>query len=444
MHGDDSNCRGMSVVVERSASSHGFDIGPRGTRIATVVPSCDRRDRVPRRRAFRHLLILLCLFGVNASGQEPLGQGGAVAPAGDEEKLGKVFADWQRRRGRIRAVHCQATGNGIVPRGAFDELPGLPEGTERPVPRDDYVHKFAGTWLLDFVGSRFRVEIVSAAFCVPDAVFDPVHELWVFDGRELRQSRLGVTANKGTHYAAAQPDFRYHRLDYPVLTMEMLPVFLARGVMLPGATMQEIQNIASGIAPHDMTIAGNAIFEGRECLLLRTLPSDDETGVFFELWVELGRESAVVRALRFEGALESFVDIHYRQTPHGWLPARWRYTRLGFRRSLPVQIIQVVVKQYEVNPALRPGLFQLKPTAGMVVQDDVERRVYLLGPNGERLPVGGRIASEGYAPAVVTAIAATLLGLLAVGLAAWKFLLVRRVATGNGRGSHSVNGEDGL
>jgi len=153
---------------------------------------------------------------------------------------------------------------------------------------------------------------------------------------------------------------------------------------LPSATMMTIGSLRAGPPRDRLVVRGNAFHNGRECVVLRIAPTGSRATEACELWVDVARDSAVVRVLRIEGAdLESSVDIDYRDTPQGRALSAWRYTRF---EKIPWFILTVDVRAFELNPNVGDSDFQLHAAPDMVVQDDIHRTSYVLGPGGEHIP----------------------------------------------------------
>ncbi|MHB1038387.1 MAG: hypothetical protein ACYC35_28560 [Pirellulales bacterium] len=302
------------------------------------------------------------------------------------DPLPQILSDWQRRRTQANTIRYVAEGTYMVPKGAFDGDPALPKATNGIALKEDYTCPFSGDWLVDFAGNRFRMEVSSAIFSISSVSFSPTHDVWVFDGKELRCRMLGVSENRGKVYGRTQAEFAYHKLDYAVITMSNFPLFLAHGLMLTGATMQKIGNLRAPLDGTRVVAQGNAVSQGRSCVVLRTLPSA-RSAVFYELWVDVPRQSAVVRVQRYDGpgVLESNLDIEQEQKPQGWFPKQWRYTRLDTQKKLPSQIITAAVREFELNPKVGDDAFHIEPAAGMVVNDRRARTTYVVGPDGRKL-----------------------------------------------------------
>lgn len=313
----------------------------------------------------------------------------ADSKGSDAAVLKQVVEAWQQRRKQVQSVRYVVKGTVIVPKGTFDGDRYLPRKANGVALTQDYEHEYSGRWLVDFANKKFRIKIDSATFNLTLLKFLPTADLFVFDGNEVRCQLIGVTENRGTHYSVLQPEFRYHKLDYPVITMEQFPIFAVHGVILDGAGRAGLpRHFHSQMPRNRFTVHSRVTLQDRECVVLRSLPVDDHDGNYLELWVDLARHSSIVRARKFEGRmLRNYVDIDYRETPQGWYLKGWRFTKIGFEKKVPVKIVTATVQDFKLDSPGNDNDFELNPAIGMVVRDDHTNTAYLLGANGEHLPI---------------------------------------------------------
>jgi hypothetical protein len=298
------------------------------------------------------------------------------------------------------------------------------------VPAEDFASKRRLTLLLDLAQDRMREETVEAIFNVTKGKFHPHHTTRVYDGincKDAAPRKLNTTA-----------DFAPERLDFDVLIMpkspprlniEALPVFLACGI-LPDDALLDCRRLRP---PPDMKAfhvhAAEARIDGHSCMVLRTQPADSAWGDFMEYWVDLSRDSAVLRCAQYrQGAAVSMVNMDYAQGPSGWQPKRWTAT-LYFSGKL-FRASTLSVDQYELNPRVEARDFDVPLLPGMIVWKDKPDRpggswIFRVGTDGTTLtevdPVtdaepGPRESRSGALPAAVTGLVITL-GAAGYGLA---------------------------
>ncbi len=89
------------------------------------------------------------------------------------------------------------------------------------------------------------------------------------------------------------------------------------------------------------------------------------------------------------GAVEGHSDLSYKVTDkEGARLAGWRhhgYDLIPTRRLVRVQ--HFTVTEFALNPDATRATVEVKPSPGMIVNNEVDRTVYVEGPNGERLPL---------------------------------------------------------
>jgi hypothetical protein len=260
----------------------------------------------------------------------------------------------------------------------------LPKHAKGVGVKEDHFHEYSADLLVDFRENRFRLQTRSAVFCVSTAEFQPTHDLWAFNGKELRCRMIGVTENRGSVYSPQQPEFGYYEPNYPVLTTDILPMFYAHGVVSTAAGMIPPAYLGAGPSRDQLIARASAFHQGRECVVLRTVPTGTRGNESSELWVDVARQSAVVRVVRFQGRhLEASLEIDYRETADGRVLSGWRYTRF---EKIPWFILTADVRAFELNTNVADSDFELHAAPGMVVQDDIHRTSYVLGPGGEHIP----------------------------------------------------------
>jgi len=323
---------------------------------------------------------------------------GAAQPQASEARTGDsakvleaVFRDWQTLRRSVSVVRYVVSGSALIPAGALDSdlHPQLLRRVGRPFPKQDYTHDYRVHGLFDFSRNKYRLEIESEILNASVAGFNPLHELYVFDGKELRRHRIAVTRHRGSIYSARQPEFRYHTLPYPVFTMEVQPMLLAHGVILCAADAKTAGQLRFEMDPRRFAVHGTGVLHDQQCLVIRTWRPNDPFGVVYELWVQPNAGSRVRRVRRFEkDRLESSLDIDYEASQGRPVLKGWNYRRMDPSGQAPRQLITVAVERMELNPGVTDGDFRLEPSPEMIVRDDRTKEIYRLGPEGEHLAVG--------------------------------------------------------
>lgn len=339
--------------------------------------------------------IAVCMFAILGDTPQAVAQASVRIDKADHRQiLNSVLAQWKARREQAHSVRYVAAGTMRVPKGTLDGDALLPAGAKGAAVPEDHVYDYNASWLIDFRHNRFRIDLAEQAFNITQAAFHPQHELYVFDGTELRCHEIGVSAHRGIYFGPTQPEFRYHQPDWPVLTMKSVPAFVAHGIILPAANMKAIGNVGSSLPVSHFLVHGTGMIKDREYVVLRTIPTP--SAVVFELWVDRSRSGAVARVRRFEGEyLEAATDIEYRETAYGWYPQGWTFIRYGFDKKVPTDILKLTVTEFELNPPLEDSHFRLEPQAGMVIRDDHSKTAYVLGPHGEHLSIEDTILRAG-------------------------------------------------
>ncbi len=229
------------------------------------------------------LIIVVCAA---TTGLLPIRLAAAEPPA--DPRLEKVFADWQKRRERIKTIRYRTSGEVTLPKGSFtDDITGAPLGPDAP-PHDITWPKSI-VFLLDFTTNRHRLEEdeqgheQSHGRLVP-----PRTTTTVFDSKELWSLHLRP--------AGAKPDKNNPDIDIAsgnlrgeAFPSEYWPFFLGHGIInlllqqhiLPG-------RLSSAPQKDIFDVEGVGNFADRACLVLRTQAQQIGSVGWDELWVDPG------------------------------------------------------------------------------------------------------------------------------------------------------------
>ena len=312
----------------------------------------------------------------------------------DEEVLAEIFAGWERRRAAMQAIEVVLEGTVTLPAGIKTLQIGqmMPsEWRDRPFPLEDYTYSIELRLLFDFRTNRMRTERRDQTFQTDTVQFKLRHEFWLYDGKDVQHIRPRE-GNTGMGYVPSeyQTEFRYgepRHLAF-ILDYSYEPVFLACG-RLPrfGGGSSGFTRFTAPLQPEIFHVHGAAEHDGRECVVLRTASFDPQRETFYEFWVDVEREAAIVRArLHRQGTVRDELDIEYADGETDWMPVRVTRTSMADATQLSLRE-DLRVTSLVADPPLRDGDFHAEPEPGMAVRNSAtgERYVYL--GNGEKVDV---------------------------------------------------------
>jgi len=294
----------------------------------------------------------------------------ALVPAAEESpadpRLEKVYADWQKRRERIKTVRYRVTGEHTRPKGTFtDPYTGQPLGPDEP-PHDI-------TWpksmmlLLDFTTNRHRLEVEEQPYSRAQGGFMPKRTTTtVFDSNDLRTSGLrpdGAPTNlKAPNDVVVKGNMRGNGFN-----SEFWPFFLGHGIVAL-TTEQHILPGRLSVAPRQDTfhVHGEGNFANRPCLVLRSKTWEYGNVGFDELWVDPAHDSAVLRQVAYVNAkIATDIQIDYEETKGGWLPQSWTISHAEDDRVFSLE--KMHVDELDVDPAVSDADFHGDEKPGDVV-----------------------------------------------------------------------------
>jgi hypothetical protein len=362
-------CRGL-VPMERPVRK-GWCIA-NGATVQSIVQYGIRRllmseDAVMRRLAvcgFRagvsSILMLSATFAVSGGPAPPVV---APQPTGDAAILQAIFADWSARRERFTTVRHTLQGETTVSQGAMNDIKEaifpsdeIPAGD---IPFKDINYPTATTCMIDFERGFVRIEHRASQFRLP-ATLVPTYDVRMFAG-EWKQCYRPRAENPERRENVLAPELTNGK-EMPVYSdgffdASLRPLLYAHG-FVPGSS--DPRRLSEPADYSRLYGVGQAEHEGRTCAVLRLRPLE-ETELVQEFWVDVERDSAVVRFSRSRDSLDGPVTtVSYRETPAGWMPERWTIESIGGRR----ETVRLVTT--ERNPDLSGVTFAMKPTVGMI------------------------------------------------------------------------------
>jgi hypothetical protein len=314
-----------------------------------------------------------------------------VAWYGDLEQqavLDRIFADWEKRRASMDAVEYRLNGTELVPKGikSITAAGLLPAGATGPIPPEDRNFDIELRYVFDFSGNRIRIERRGHKFGADEAEFHPYFEIELFDGEKV-QSLLPRAENTTPEFTIPeyQPELVYQTTQHLnfLLDFEQEVIYLAHGrppvFKSPGSAFERF---TLPIQREIFRWHSDAKLDGRDCVVLRTTNAKDSGEAFFEYWVELARESAVLRCLRNMNGNVDQLDIEYEENEHRWLPSGYVRTTTWSDGTLYTHHTMAVTGLVP-NPRLTDDLFHSDPKPGMVVRDSASDKAYVYSGAGK-------------------------------------------------------------
>src|SRR5262249_38915189 len=114
-------------------------------------------------------------------------------------------------------------------------------------------------------------------------------------------------------------------------------------------------------------VHGNAVFQSRPCLVLRSPPSRGAPGNVEEYWVDVSRSSSVVRYLLWAKTTPAIeLSTSYAERGGTWYPDEWTYTRRDAQGKVQ-SVERIRVAELILNAIPAPSDFTFDITPAMVV-----------------------------------------------------------------------------
>lgn len=310
-----------------------------------------------------------------------------------DERLERVFADWQQRQQRVRSVRYVVTGEGVIPKGsATDAITGQP--LVPPEPTRDVSQALSFAVLFDFERGRFRMERETQVYNGPARRLEQWGATTVFDGKDVYSESRMEPAIRHPEDFDMFISKNYAKL-YP---LKMLSTYYLTSLLLGHGLIPRLMEPATfgqQLSAEDFAVHGQGVYADRPCLVLRTFPARTTTDTSFdEYWVDTGRASAVVRQLAYvDGWPLVDVEVTYQETARGWLPVQWTGTTR--HKSQIASVDQLRVQEIVFDPPSTDADYQVEVRPGMRVMEStfddpgtspagpgVQRRYFRVADNG--------------------------------------------------------------
>ena len=303
-----------------------------------------------------------------------MGISARVAAQTDDPRITKIFADWKKRQDAIKVVRYRLEGKSVIPKGSFVDrmMKPLPE----PTPGQDIEAKLTRSLLVDFVRGRIRIERDDPEYDEESKKVYPAVTIKTFDGKTGKQWRpreLNTNPRSDLTPTTAELGVGTGYLGGTSLGAGWRPLFLGHGSVacegIVGVTMTTLLVLPDR---EEVFVHGEGVHQGRACWVVRTQARKAGSISFTELWVDKGRDSAIVRHayLMTGGVPREEYDIEYRQTKQGWLAAKWTYTSRNLWNKGSVRRLEsLAVVAATVDPPLEDAEFDIAIQPGMLTAE---------------------------------------------------------------------------
>jgi hypothetical protein len=283
-----------------------------------------------------------------------------------DPRLDKIFADWQKRRERIKTVRYLCSGEFTWPRGSFSD-PYTGKAFDPEEPPHDITSPKSIMLLLDFTTNRHRLEVEDQPYSRTQKQFLPKRTTTtVFDDNDLRtfglQPNGSPTNLKVPNDVVVKGNMRGNPFN-----SEFWPFFLGHGIVALTAEQHILPGRLSVIPQKDtFHLQGEGNFANRPCLVLRSKTWEYGTVGFDELWVDTSRDSAVLRQVTYvNDKIGMDMQIDYQETKAGWLSQSWTISNAHNGQVFSFE--RMHVDALDVDPAISDADFRDDVKPGDVV-----------------------------------------------------------------------------
>lgn len=318
------------------------------------------------------VLYVICLVSL-------AGLGASLAPCSlfaqpSNGQVERVFRDWQMRHDTIQRMRYLVKGQSIIPRGSATDDMG--KALEPPEPAKDIAQKQDTVLLLDIPGTRFRMEQETQFYNYGQKKLLPLHKITIFDGNTLYgEIPREVNAQAGYVRQPLEPDlcisknYAAYRPLKAINAYWLSPLLFAHGLV---PQLAAAPSFLDKLDIDDFNVRGQAVHAGKTCLVLRTFPVPSGTArCFDEYWVDVSRDSAVLRHLAYmNDKLLTDLDVSYQQTTHGWIPLSWVGITRDYTKGNLINVTRLRAQEFSFEPLVAESDFRVDVKPGMVILED--------------------------------------------------------------------------
>lgn len=293
----------------------------------------------------------------------------AEQPPEEATVLRRIFDDWAARRARFPRAVYEVEGTALVPSGRVrKDASGRAVGRRR-----ESEFRVSCRAELDFERGLARYE---RHWPLLNPGGKPVMnwQATLFDG-EQRTQLAPRDRNPWVPENVIYTDIWYRWPRNMVFFSGCDPLLYGHGLVRAPVAPERLQ---TPDGPEGVNVARREEYEGRSCVVLQTnqfvkykdvAPTENPGPWMDEIWVDVERESAVLRRDRFAGGkLMLRIAVTYEETEAGWWPAAWVYDEHpGLAAATHTE---VAVLSRETGSPLPPERFKIDPEPGIVFNRD--------------------------------------------------------------------------
>jgi|GEM_PF-6022477 len=346
----------------------------------------------------------------------PLGLG-TIQGSRADDALSNVLADWNERQKLMNTVHYVVSGHGLYPKTRLDRMPAA-LGVHRP--SADHAFPISLELSVDFEN---RVLSKIKTYDKPhQGKYVTTKEKRIFDGQEATTRQYANTVEADA--LIVQPGSYVVTLG-GFLEPSDYPMLFACGVVPTSYANIDLRSLRREYRTGDFRLYGTASHAGRTCLVLRTPPRNDQSGLYHEFWIDTSRKSAVVKwVVTTRGQTSALAEIEHKEVNGVWLPDAWKVNTyfIGMPDEHELSLTQQFqCMRVEWNVPFDKSRLDLGQVPGMTVVDAKTSSLYKVGTDGKAripfiadqpLPERSVWKDEWHVIVIITAVALVLLGVM--------------------------------
>ncbi len=304
--------------------------------------------------------------------------GGAQAeglPRPNEISKKQIFADWRDRASRINSITLVAKGTGLLVRGYYNRFRSMSDklSEDDDFPESDHTYPVELELRVDYERSLLWKTKREDNLFLDDAQLVSQTITRVFDGENC----VRVTPKSGNPHWQWGEQLPNVDNEIVYLPKQDLITFIVRsdypwlfglGVLPTSGKAITPDGFDEGLDSTNFSVHGTGEIDGREQVVLRSQPVSTSPGHFYEYYVDVDRQSAISRWVRYMGGVPSEqYNMTLEYNGQLWLPSQWKW--MAFVDGRVAQQETMTVVSLELNPSFEKSMFMVTPVPGSIVGD---------------------------------------------------------------------------
>lgn len=284
------------------------------------------------------------------------------AAADDAARIKKVLSDWESRRNSVKVVRYVIDGEFTLVKGGTTD-PDASDPAERYLPKSDVVLKTHRELLFDYERHRHYARHRDESYVFGLGPSPVKEEENSFGGKESMHRDLSEASSEPGKRGVSitRGDQRFGIIDTYGFAVHVAHANVPWSKVHPG-------RLRVAPEPDLYKMAGDVVFEGRACWVVREAKRPGRSITATDYWVDPERGSIILRVLEMKGEkTESDLIIQYSPVGSLFLPSAWTSSEYAHDSKRLRSVSRQRVVERKLDEPVTDADFDLSPKRGELV-----------------------------------------------------------------------------